>query len=964
MDSSEKFYKVYNIDYDREGGRVIEKLPLSKHAKKILKDNNFKHFSDILSLSENGLYSLSFIDGPFIDEILDYLKSYKSRGYKDKSEKKNPMALRGKKLTRLEILNQLMDKCEIYYEGDRISREIVLIKEREFLLNSLDASKNTKAVFLGTGSELFDAVAFVCVVMISLIMDKSNVETVKQELEEGDKVTYQNKRYVYDGFFTKKKVKKDWSFEYEKDSDGKYFCLIGEQGETRYIPIENINQVSPYNGKSKRLDGMGLGRSVSKRVSFLTEIANLNSVDVAAIAQISAVVYMDLARLRNIINNVALVFDDKSYSITDLVTVSYFTYNNEIPMKGNPQKLEPVIKVTNNIDKARELVYSREGNKVTGFVVLDDEPLKRNSIEFENLLGREKLNYAWLITKNVESKWLCEQIKDNDDAKVLALTSSYLSMIKTRKVEDNTAAERLSEEISREKNKHITAVMLDCGIVWKEYRLIKRKLTYVFKNSDELDIVLQFVNWAYHILKLIDTSIVPLCALEDESEKKLIDEIDDYKNSVVEFPEDLRDYINDIIDYISGRVTEFYNRNPKFDKLKEEYGLSREKKRIAIVLPTTSIAKRSEMILNKMLRHCISEFEVFSIGDALKKNFGQYDALVCTCLQNIDKIIPFDFKCSNIEMYLYDSQIRLYKKVLREHNEYLQLLDSKNGLPIEDEKEQISNIEENEIKEFIDNDNIIAESSMRLFIEGEMRNSHIDSAIKGSNVLEAHLYGHFVSGENIVFSKEYKAYVFDKNEEVIEKAADDLNIGDRLLFTLNNGQTKDIVDSIMDELIVNNSVVKDNIDVVDEWKNALRSHRAFGNLTYGDLKKEFKNAGKEISSQAIRAWIEKDSHIVGPKNADAFVAIGEVTKSQEIIKDPNKYQKATAFIRSTRREILKLIQKAIVADYNKQEIVSDLNLEGILDKIRDITVIKELDQLKEVEPFDVLMYRANRPLED
>lgn len=329
MDSSEKFYKVYNIDYDREGGRVIEKLPLSKHAKKILKDNNFKHFSDILSLSENGLYSLSFIDGPFIDEILDYLKSYKSRGYKDKSEKKNPMALRGKKLTRLEILNQLMDKCEIYYEGDRISREIVLIKEREFLLNSLDASKNTKAVFLGTGSELFDAVAFVCVVMISLIMDKSNVETVKQELEEGDKVTYQNKRYVYDGFFTKKKVKKDWSFEYEKDSDGKYFCLIGGQGETRYIPIENINQVSPYNGKSKRLDGMGLGRSVSKRVSFLTEIANLNSVDVAAIAQISAVVYMDLARLRNIINNVALVFDDKSYSITDLVTVSYFTYKFE-----------------------------------------------------------------------------------------------------------------------------------------------------------------------------------------------------------------------------------------------------------------------------------------------------------------------------------------------------------------------------------------------------------------------------------------------------------------------------------------------------------------------------------------------------------------------------------------------------------------------------------------------------------
>ena len=53
-----------------------------------------------------------------------------------------------------------------------------------------------------------------------------------------------------------------------------------------------------------------------------------------------------------------------------------------------------------------------------------------------------------------------------------------------------------------------------------------------------------------------------------------------------------------------------------------------------------------------------------------------------------------------------------------------------------------------------------------------------------------------------------------------------------------------------------------------------------------------------------------------------------------------------------------------MADYNKQEIVSDLNLEGILDKIRDITVIKELDQLKEVEPFDVLMYRANRPLED
>ena len=963
MDSSEKFYKVYNIDFDREGGRVIEKLPLSKRTKKMLKENNFKHFSDILSLSDNGLYSLPFIDGEFVDEILDFLKKYKSRGYNDKSEKKNPMSLKGKNLSRLEILSQLMDKCEIYYKNDLISREVVLVKEREFFLNSLDANKNTKNVFLGTGSELFDIVAFVCIVMTSLIMDKSNAETVKQELEEGDKVVYRNKRYVFGGFFAPRKAKKEGSFEFEQEPTGRYFCLIREQGRT-YIPIENINQVSPYNGNSKRLDGMGLGRSVSKRVQFLTEIANLNSVDVAAISQISAVVYMDLRRLRNIINNVELKFNDKSYSITDLVTVSYFTYNNEIPMKGNPQKLEPVIKVTNNIEKARDLVYARGGNEVTGFVVIDNEPLKHNSIEFENLLGREKLKYAWLITKNEKSNWLYEQIKDNEDVNVLSFTSTYLSTVKTRKVEDNTATERLSEEISREKDKHISVTVLDSGIVWKEYRLIKRQLTYVFKNSDETDTVLQFVNWAYHTLKLVDSSIVPLCELEDSSEKTLIEEINDYKNAITEFPEDLREYSSNIIDYIFSRVTEFYDSNPKFDKLKDEYGLSREKKKIAVILPTTSIAKRNELALKKMLRHCLSDFDVFSIADAVKKNFEQYDALVCTCLQNIDKNSPYDFNCGNIEMYMYDSQIRLFKKMIREHCEYIRMLDSKNGLHVDDDKEQVNNIEENEINEFIEDDRTINESSMRLFIEGEMSNFNHDTSVKGINVLKAHIYGHFVSGENIIFSKEYKAYVFDKNEEVVEKAADDLCVGDKLLFTLNDGRTKDIVDSIMDEIIVNNSVVKDNIDIVDEWKNALRAHRAFENLTYGDLKKEFKNAGKEISSQAIRAWLEKDSHIVGPKNAGAFAAIGEVTKNQEIINNPDKYQKATAYIRSTRREILKLIQKAIVADYNKQEIVSNLNIEGVLDKIRDITVIKELDQVKEVEPFDVLMYRANRPLED
>ena len=118
-----------------------------------------------------------------------------------------------------------------------------------------------------------------------------------------------------------------------------------------------------------------------------------------------------------------------------------------------------------------------------------------------------------------------------------------------------------------------------------------------------------------------------------------------------------------------------------------------------------------------------------------------------------------------------------------------------------------------------------------------------------------------------------------------------------------------------------------------------------------------------MTPQTVRQWLDIQSHIVGPKERDRFKYIGKVLGNTEIENEYLKYAEATSTIRSIRIKILKLIENAVVADISGAQYDGDDMFRDIIDRIREIAVVKQLDKIETIDTFKIQFGRANRPIE-
>ena len=84
-----------------------------------------------------------------------------------------------------------------------------------------------------------------------------------------------------------------------------------------------------------------------------------------------------------------------------------------------------------------------------------------------------------------------------------------------------------------------------------------------------------------------------------------------------------------------------------------------------------------------------------------------------------------------------------------------------------------------------------------------------------------------------------------------------------------------------------------------------------------------------------------------------------------MIDNPQTYYDAAASIRKTRIKLLKLIKYAMFYDTENKttdQIDSIFSYE-IIEKIKEITVIKRLEDIKKIESFNIPIGRANTPIE-
>ena len=369
-----------------------------------------------------------------------------------------------------EGLCSLINKVDICLKGNVISNEEVLKIEEQFLTEAYKDGREHKTLFIQhTGSDYYDAIAFAIAVLSLIFMDETKAIDVTKDIEEGDIVTFRSKRWIYSGTTVIDGVER--------------YVLKGDK-DKMYIPEKSMCDVSPYNGKSKKLNGLGIGKSKSQRTEFLRNVAELKGTEISAAPSQSLVIFIDNHRFDELLNNVSFKFQGENYLLLDLVTASFFTDNNELRKRGNANNNEAMLKATLSIDKAREMIKEKHGNNIVGFIVFDDRAYKKYGMDLEELIYRKKLPYSLLVTKLSMNAWIRAQLENNKDILTLPYTAEYLKSIKDKQrvnciVKETSTNSKFHEEIQCAEWGESRLQFVDSPFRWKDYKRIKENIAFV-----------------------------------------------------------------------------------------------------------------------------------------------------------------------------------------------------------------------------------------------------------------------------------------------------------------------------------------------------------------------------------------------------------------------------------------------------------------------------------------------------
>mgnify|MGYP003189276723 CR=1 FL=1 len=142
----------------------------------------------------------------------------------------------------VEVLRDLIKKCDIYFEDQLISGELLLRVFTDFLSEEADRQENKGSIILHTASPCFDAIAVAWSALAVIAGNGADVESIIRMLQPGERVLCGKERGEFIGI--------------ETDENGKEWAVI-RQGKSsiRKIGRKGWSGIIPYYGNSTRCDG-------------------------------------------------------------------------------------------------------------------------------------------------------------------------------------------------------------------------------------------------------------------------------------------------------------------------------------------------------------------------------------------------------------------------------------------------------------------------------------------------------------------------------------------------------------------------------------------------------------------------------------------------------------------------------------------------------------------------------------
>ena len=877
-----------------------------------------------------------------------------------------------------ESMKKLIDKCDLYFEGHIISKELLVKNYADFLACNFEKKHNV-AISLHTGSICFDIITVLFTAVSNIIYNHDNTEDFIDSLEIGETVQYKKKMYVFEGFAEPFKLANGKLMRYIKLSS--YRMERGNRcNDTDMVPETMWNLVKPYHGEAKKPGITVAKQDGLKRSEFLSSVFEMDPDEIPAFIEKSSVIVMSKERSVRIVENIEIGFrcNSKKIKITEIMPVSYCSENEEYPFGGNPGKIEPAIKITNNISTARSIVTGNWPgndwweNDIVGVSVMGNETISRAQTEVSEMMKRRKLKYVF-VSYNISSEGGEFLLDEVEDASVFACTTEYLLNASAPVVASNSFTEELDKQVESVVNHKTIALPVktfDCD--WNMYKKVQKALSHLrhsgYQEAEE------FVPLAHYVINLMITSVFPFQTMESLVESETID-VESPLQRIVRLTEIASSFsgefeiaVKAILNFLEDGYIKLLEHSPKKDVLFDLVSKYCDKK-VAIIVPKAYYAN---ILYNLDILNCFEDSSQLVISTANNFDYSQqYDVIIAIGAFWGQKFDPFRCRAAStiyVIVSAVEENLFIYRKRVAASIEKKFNVFAKVPCDYTDETPEgyLDSATEEDVVEVVNYGTDVTDYINRIF---ETRSLEMLSAGTGSyqGTTEISYIATCTDGERIFFTKKYKAFVFDSaKEDVVEVSVDKLSPGDSVIFKSNNSETKDIVTALLDKYIDEYRTTSEDIQMAylkaRYWKEVLKEYRSRNKISYKELAKHLELHGSKKHEVTIQSWLSEDSYIVGPQDNETYAAIAKMTKDADMLADPKSFCRACERIRSVRIGILKLIAKTIINKYSgKLSDESDL-AKVVSENIDDISVLVQIETITPVDEKKAPINMVNRPI--
>ncbi|WP_274362912.1 DrmE family protein [Paenibacillus thermotolerans] len=863
------------------------------------------------------------------------------------------------------ILRNAFVKSSFMLSDKYLEKNEIILRHVETMIGLLTISKKERGIVLhhGTRIPLYFAIVLAC--FKTYLSDERDNTAFLDDLNTGDLVLYENKRGIYKG----------------RDPNGKIIIVNADKGGTRttnYIPITLANKVQPYFGDGKTLDGRGIKRKRNV-MSVISELFDIKNEEIKSVINKSVLIVCDKIEADEIIGSMSLKVNDKRIKMGELFPAAYITPNEIHHYPGNTAKSDPVIRFVNKLSLARELII--ENKSIETVIINGSEYFVNDTSEIASIYERSSLKSIILlgeICKGINSPVFNEM----ENLKPFIWTND--TTIQSEEIVSEQQENEIHEEskllqrlIFNYKNIEKETVLIDGPFDNDEFFQCKKNLLQLSKQIDDSDKKEFFIKKAYWLLNLLERSFFPISVMEKMVSNGQINapspnsELDLIKKIMVEFMgTKLESIAREIVENIDHIKTKLEYTNPKFNYLLEKIKDSKiSKRKLSIICAKTYYQKVFWEAAPEYLRETVDKCAFFTPNKYSSSIL--FHQVYVVGIWDWTKLNPLLFSNSKVVSFvMYKNEIKKYylaAEVTKNKLVSLQkrnlLIQNNETLDQDDSKEVVVSVDAELDERYLEDQLEIFTDSISLSFSSEDFKFSSNTGMQTSEIVRVAL---LETGEKILFTRYYSAYVFDSDRQVVKETdVSSLNVGDFLIFTSYDSGTRDIVERIL-EIILESEDCSDQFREANRksihWKQVLKDYIYKKRISYKELSDMMADAGAWKHEVTLRTWLDEASHIVGPRDLDSYKTIAKITKDPEMLSNPETYHQSSREVRSMRIRILKYLGKNIIKNYNKNKDVYDEILSKLPIDLSKMSRLLQIEKIIKAENLVVPSHLANKPI--